>query len=671
VAVTRDLSGLVSCGPVPTWVRHDAYASQTPASDSACIGNGICRLLHDVQMGLGPSTSAWHYRRAQRVLTRAGAEQTAHFVADFDPTYQRLDVHYIRVRRGEQTFDHADLSALQIFRRETSLERLALDGRLTVSLVVPDVRVDDIVEISLTVHGANPVLHEKLSGWMSFDGSNPWRETRYRILRANSRPLKIKAFGETPDIVVTRQGEFEESRWWLVGQARRETEEFTPPWLIVGPVLQYSEFDDWPQIARYFTDAYVDDGIPAGMLAVLDALRADHVSAADRAVEWLRTVQREVRYFALSLGDGALIPRSVATIWNGRFGDCKDAAKLYVAGARYLGLDASAALVSTTFGPVLETVLPSSNLFNHCIVRVSIDGEHYWLDPTLSMQGGTLDKVYQPNRGWALCLTEGCAGLEPFGSDEPLHHLNVEEDFHFGPKTESPARLCRQLEFYSWAADAMRSRFANEGTVGYAKDALKSLEAEWQAVESAPMALRDELRENCLTVTLNYEIRNCWKAVPAGRRLAFNLVDNALAGELGPLAASQRAADIFLGRPRRLTKRSRLHMPTRWLGDGWRREEHTAGVNFSSALEVNGRTLLASRSLTTEAWSFPAGKAREYSKIVSELQQNQLAIWAKERFGRVGPVAGLFGVSFGTIQAAALGFFIGLMLLRILAQFLK
>jgi hypothetical protein len=217
----------------------------------------------------------------------------------------------------------------------------------------------------------------------------------------------------------------------------------------------------------------------------------------------------------------------------------------------------------------------------------------------------------------------------------------------------------------------MRNRFANEGTVDYAKDALKSLPGEWQAVESAPMALRDELRENCLTVTLNYEIRNCWKAAPTGRRLAFNLVDHALAGELGPLTASHRVADIFLGRPRRLTKRSRLHMPRRWPGEGWRREEHMAGLSFSSALEANGRTLMASRSLTTEAWSFPAGKASEYSKIVSELQQNQLAIWAKERFGRISPVASFFGVSFGTIQAAALGLFIGLMLLRILAQFLK
>src|SRR5262249_2035195 len=124
------------------------------------------RLLNDVQIDLDPSKSAWHHRRAQRVLTRAGAEQAAHFLAEFDPTYQRLDVHYIRVLRGELTFDHADLGALQIFRRETSLERLALDGRLTVSLVVPDVRVDDIVEISLTVHGANPVLDKKMSGWM-------------------------------------------------------------------------------------------------------------------------------------------------------------------------------------------------------------------------------------------------------------------------------------------------------------------------------------------------------------------------------------------------------------------------------------------------------------------------------------------------------------------------
>jgi transglutaminase-like putative cysteine protease len=130
----------------------------------------------------------------------------------------------------------------------------------------------------------------------------------------------------------------------------------------------------------------------------------------------LRVVQRELRYFAFSLGEGGLIPRPLDAIWSTRFGDCKDAAKLYTAGARRLGLEASAALVSTTHGYSLGDFL-RSGVFNHCIVRLRLDGASYWLDPTVSVQSGKLRDVLQPHAGWALPLTPQTTGLERLGGE--------------------------------------------------------------------------------------------------------------------------------------------------------------------------------------------------------------------------------------------------------------
>ena len=45
--------------------------------------------------------------------------------------------------------------------------------------------------------------------------------------------------------------------------------------------------------------------------------------SAERAAEWLRFVQRELRYFAFSLGEGGLTPRALEAIWSARFGDCR------------------------------------------------------------------------------------------------------------------------------------------------------------------------------------------------------------------------------------------------------------------------------------------------------------------------------------------------------------
>src|SRR5262245_38485777 len=154
---------MVRCVPVPSWVKHESYAPQTPATEDA-LSNGICRLLNDIQIDLSGPELGWHCRSSQRVLSRAGAERAAHFVVEFDPTYERLEVHFIRIVRGQDSIEHAQPGALQVFRRETSLERLTLNGRLTASLLIPDVRIDDVVEISFTLFGSNPALRGKCAG---------------------------------------------------------------------------------------------------------------------------------------------------------------------------------------------------------------------------------------------------------------------------------------------------------------------------------------------------------------------------------------------------------------------------------------------------------------------------------------------------------------------------
>jgi Domain of Unknown Function with PDB structure (DUF3857) len=355
------------CVPVPGWVRHESYASQTPASEDTSV-NGLCRLLNDLQFDLSGPEIARHCRASQRVLSRAGAERAAHFVVEFDPAYERLEVHFIRILRGQDYIEHARTEAFQIFRRETNLERLTLDGRLTASLLIPDVRVDDVVEVSFTLFGSNPALHGKFAAWVIFDAFNPWLEFRCRLLRPSSRAIAIKEINEPPKREIELRDGVEESRWRIAGQKRREMEEFIPPWVLVSPTLQFSEFASWNDVACLFAPLYDSPEIPDALIQEIDRLAAAHRDPAGRAVEWLRFVQQALRYFALAFGEGGLVPRPLETVWSSRFGDCKDAARLYVAGARRLGLDACAALCSMALGPALMDFVPSSNLFNHCIV---------------------------------------------------------------------------------------------------------------------------------------------------------------------------------------------------------------------------------------------------------------------------------------------------------------
>jgi hypothetical protein len=168
----------IQCAPVPDWIEHEPYLLQMPEAGDAWHANGI-----DIQVDLSGFEFAWHCRTVQRVLTRTGAERAPHFVAEFDPAYQRLQVHFIRVLRGEECIEHARLGAFETFRREANLERLVFNGRLTASLLIPDVRVDDIIEVSITLYGSNPALGGKCAAWAAFDSLAPWLECRHRLVR--------------------------------------------------------------------------------------------------------------------------------------------------------------------------------------------------------------------------------------------------------------------------------------------------------------------------------------------------------------------------------------------------------------------------------------------------------------------------------------------------------
>jgi transglutaminase-like putative cysteine protease len=178
--------------------------------------------------------------------------------------------------------------------------------------------------------------------------------------------------------------------------------------------------------------------------AELERIAREYPNPADRAAEWLRFVQRQLRYFALALGEGGLVPRALDVIWTSRFGDCKDAARVFAAGARKLSIDACAALASTTHGLALGDFLPSPAAFNHCIVRLRLDGKTYWLDPTMPRQEGRLDLIYQPHAGWALPLTPE-ATLERLKDHEPVHYRHSEGALIIGPKLDSPAALTIRL----------------------------------------------------------------------------------------------------------------------------------------------------------------------------------------------------------------------------------
>jgi len=96
-----------------------------------------------------------------------------------------------------------------------------------------------------------------------------------------------------------------------------------------------------------------------------------------------------------------------------RYGDCKDKALFLAALLRELGVEAYPALVNTKLRRRLDGFLPSPFLFDHVITQVINGGKTYWIDGTLSDQGGTLATIETPSDERALVVRPDTNALTP------------------------------------------------------------------------------------------------------------------------------------------------------------------------------------------------------------------------------------------------------------------
>jgi hypothetical protein len=627
--------------PAPVWVQRDPAPPVPGQGLEDFTDQGVLRILHDTQTNLLESGAAVHMRVLQRVLTRTGAERAANLVIEFDPAHERLEIHSINVSRDGHSTDYARPDAMQLLRRESQLERLTLNGRLTASFVVPDLRQGDQLEIRFTQFSGYPVLSGRYGGWLIFNAYAPWIETRVRLIRPTSRAVALKPFNSPPDPGVSAEDSVEELRWSLIGQRRIALEDLMPPWTIKNPCYQMSEFSTWGEVAQLFAPHYQDSVLPEGLSAACADLAANRSDPPTLAVEWLRFVQRTLRYFALVLGDGGLLPRDLKTIWKRRFADCKDAARFYVAGARRLGLDASAALVSTTHGMSLNAFLPSAHVFNHVIVRLLIGEKTYWLDPTLPVQAGSLQQLVASHTGWALPLTMDTQALEALPEAVPVEHVHCEDRVTLGPKPDSPALLERRFDLRFWAADNIRHRIANDGSAKLAMQLLQELLGNWpRAVETKPPSFEEDKQSNTLTMRCGYEIPNPWILSQDGRRWALPLIDTVTNKELAKLQVARRHSPILLGRPRRVSWRATVKMPRRWWGKGWQHVLEEPGLRFTGNLKISGKEVVVDRELIVGAWSTAADQADGYLRVVAKINQNVTQLFARKELGRiVSPVS--------------------------------
>ncbi len=371
---------LILRGPVPNWLPEAVpHLSNRPDDPSQ---HTRYELLEDHTRAFGNHVETYARIRI-RVLSPLGLQEASQMGIVWNPALQAPTVHHARIIREGQPIDILEKTDFTILRREAALERsLQINGQLTGVLVNPDIRIGDTIDFAYSVRTQFDLFGNPLEILGAPDTSIPVDQAVTTVSWPANMKVQTLTGQQTVLPPITEVSGFKVLTQRITDTEGESFPENIAPRSLPDYGWQVSSTPQWGSIADRLRAAYDEaSSLPDApdIAAHVARIRAEHATPETRAMAALRLVQDEVRYMALTLGEGGWLPQSASEVWAGRQGDCKGKTVLLIALLRALDIEAIPVLVSSQNLP-LDKYLPMVSAFDHVIVKARIKGETYLLD---------------------------------------------------------------------------------------------------------------------------------------------------------------------------------------------------------------------------------------------------------------------------------------------------
>lgn len=469
--------------------------------------------------------SAWNYSHVVRVPNDAAGLATASQIElEFDPTYQSFVLHRLDVLRDGKRASRIDRKKIRLLQREAQLERQMYDGRVTVSIVLDDVRVGDQIDFAYSVRGSNPVFDGKFAHieWMS-SPRGPVALYQVRLLAPAERAIRVQA--GSPDMREESRsvGALRETVFRREAVPQLRTDANAPYSVVVPHLLQFSEFADWAEVARWGQALFAQNAVGQTIEQKAAEIRAASADPAARVVAALQFVQKDVRYFGTEAGIGSHRPAAPDKVIEQRFGDCKDKVTLLIALLRRLDVAASPVLVSTLLRGRVAQQLPGPLAFDHVIARVELNGAVYWLDATRTQQSGELARRQSIGLGSGLVLADASTAMVSLPAPFDAERLTIIDTIRIARFIDAPT-LESRITYRGELAEIFRDLVAQRG----AKDVAVELNRDYLRIypkiqSSAEMRIEDSLQDDAITFVQRFTVPEFWR-FPEQRFLQADVV---------------------------------------------------------------------------------------------------------------------------------------------------
>lgn len=560
----------VQIGPAPDWVVQSEVASVwDPALPGASETQWRNWLVDDQAYRLGGQRVRYTDRAYEPVAAEMVSE-AGKIEVTYTPEFQTLTIHEVSLRRDGVWSNRLNPERITLARRESDFEADMSTGAVSAMLLLDDVRANDVIRVSHTIAGRNPILAGLDSEQATFGWGSPILDRRFRALFEANVDITEFRDGALPAASIAKHKDHQEWKYRSHGIAETTFESGQPAWYTVLPYVVLSEKRRWHDVATWAAQLYPKPKpLPADLEKRITAWQA-LPTQTDRVTAALTAVQEEVRYFGAEIGENTHKPAEPADVWTRRRGDCKDKSRLLVAILDKMGIQANPALVNSEVGEAIAKLPPAASVFDHVIVQVHDGKRSLWLDPTRTQQRGPATAQDVGEFGFALPVTPQARKLVSVERNPDfVDRIDAVEEIKLDTDGLQAALTVRTA-YAGASANQFRLQLATTGNEAIQRRYEELYRRRYgDLTATAKLEVSDEPTKNLVTVTERYKLLDPWAAsTPALRRIDFYADHIASIVEL-PTTMS-RKTPLATVHPFVSSHRVELQLPTGW---AWQGEE--------------------------------------------------------------------------------------------------
>ena len=616
-------------GPEPAFVvRRELPAKWDPAAPGA-DDRRWRYWLYDMQSDRRAGRDLLYLEHVFEPKSPSLIGEAGRFQINFNPEFQTMSIHRVELLRDGAWQSRLSPERISLARRESEFEQDLTDGSVTALIVLDDVRVDDIVRVSYSIAGSNPILAGQTADWITLSWRNPTLRSGLRVLYDPGTKFRVHRENTAVEPQVRQGADATEVQ--MLGSALPATvyEDSYPAWFQPYPSLQIAPERSWADVVAWALPLY--PAHTAAFDADLERKLAEWKRLPDanaRLTAALRAVQNEVRYFGIEIGDNSHRPNPPDLVWRRRYGDCKDKVYLLTTLLHRLDIDAVPALVTTERGRSVGEFVPTASAFNHVIVRARIGQQTIWIDPTISQQGGDPRNVDLGDYGMALPVAAGVAALQPI--ERPREgNAGVEVIERFAPSADG-AEVAFEVEtsYTGASADYQRRNTLSERGAELARRYSEYYRKRYGEVEAlGEPVIEDDTARNRLRIRERYRLKSPFDSESAGVR-ALEVYAEALQGASTLPTSLDRIGPLGYAARGRYRHEVTVQLPERWkanfVAEKIDRTSHAFG--FQRKVEVDDKSVKVVYEMNVEREELAADKVAahlaELRKVRDELSAN-------------------------------------------------